>query len=117
MIWRDSREKRRIWMCCRLRRGEQRSRLFEIGKQGGALHNRRKAYLDHLGVTKVPEDYEDRLAECFLPYERLRLRICALNPYDLALFKLERNIQRDRDGVRHLERTIPLDVENLLVGN
>jgi hypothetical protein len=35
-----------------------------------------------------------------------RLRIFALDPYDLALSKLERNIQRDRDDVFHLARTI-----------
>ena len=42
-----------------------------------------------------------------------RLRICALDPYDLALSKLERNIQRDRDDVKHLARSIPLDLEIL----
>jgi hypothetical protein len=42
-----------------------------------------------------------------------RLRICALDLYDLALSKLERNIQRDRDDVKHLALTIPLDVEKL----
>ena|SRR5579863_4333184 len=92
--------------------GEQRGRLFEIGKQGGALHKRYKVYLDHVGVAKVPEDYEDRLTEMY-PGVHERLRICALDPYDLALSKLERNIQRDRDDVKHLARTIPLDVEKL----
>ena len=33
----------------------------------------------------------------------------ALDPYDLALSKLERNAQRDRDDVRHLARTLPFD--------
>jgi hypothetical protein len=31
----------------------------------------------------------------------------------LALSKLERNIQRDRDDVKHLARSIPLDLEVL----
>jgi len=44
-------------------------------------------YLDHLGAAKVPEDHEARLTEIFLgAYEHLR--ICALDPYDLALSKL-----------------------------
>ena len=60
----------------------------------------------------MPEDYEDRLTEMF-PGAYERLRICALDPYDLALSKLERNIQRDRDDVKHLARTVPLDVEKL----
>ncbi|MGI8835129.1 MAG: DUF6036 family nucleotidyltransferase [Pyrinomonadaceae bacterium] len=33
-----------------------------------------------------------------------------LDPYDLALSKLERNTQRDRDDVRHLARTVPFDL-------
>jgi hypothetical protein len=37
----------------------------------------------------------------------------SLDPYDLALSKLERNIQRDRDDVLHLARTVPLDLEVL----
>lgn len=92
--------------------GEQRTSLFEVGKQGGALHKKFKVYLDHVGVAKVPEDYEERLAEMF-PGAFKRLRICALDPYDLALSKLERNIQRDRDDVKHLARTIPLNIELL----
>lgn len=42
-----------------------------------------------------------------------RLRLFALDPYGLALAKLERNIQRDRDYVKHLARTIPLDLKVL----
>jgi hypothetical protein len=42
-----------------------------------------------------------------------RLRIFALDPYDLALSKLERNIQRDRDDVFYLARTIPFDLAAL----
>ena len=41
------------------------------------------------------------------------LRLCALDPYDLALSKIERNTQRDRDDVKHLARTLPLDVNVL----
>jgi hypothetical protein len=43
------------------------------------------------------------------------LRPMALNPYDLALSKLERNIERDRSDVRHLARTIPFDLELLQI--
>jgi hypothetical protein len=38
------------------------------------------------------------------------LRLFALDPYDLALSKLARNTQRDRDDVKHLARTVPLDL-------
>ena len=39
------------------------------------------------------------------------LRLMALDPYDLALTRLERNIQRDRDDV--LYRTVPFDLSIL----
>ena len=38
------------------------------------------------------------------------LRLMALDPYDIALSKLERNNQKDRDDVRFLARTIPFDL-------
>ena len=91
---------------------EQRAPLLELGVRGGVLHRKHKIYLDYVGVAKVPEDYEDRLTEMF-PGAYKRLRICALDPYDLALSKLERNIQRDRDDVKHLAHSIPLDLKIL----
>jgi hypothetical protein len=91
---------------------EQRAPLLELGVRGGALHRKYKIYLDYVGVAKVPEDYEERLTEMF-PGAYKRLRICALDPYDLALSKLERNIQRDRDDVRHLAHFVPLDLKIL----
>ena len=86
--------------------------LLELGMRGGPLHRKYKIYLDHVRVAHVPEDYEDRLKEIF-PGAFKHLRLLALDPYDLALSKLERNIQRDRDDVRHLARTVPLDLEHL----
>lgn len=41
------------------------------------------------------------------------LRLLAFDPYDVALAKLERNIQRVRDDVKHLARTIPFDIDAL----
>jgi len=91
---------------------EQRAPLLELGVRGGALHRKYKVYLDYVAVARVPEDYEDRLTEMF-PGAYKHLRICALDPYDLALSKLERNIQRDRDDVKHLAHSIPLDMKIL----
>ena len=92
--------------------GEQRTALLAIAVQGGTLHKKYKVYLDYVSIAKVPEDYEERLTEMFSGVFK-HLRICALDPYDLALSKLERNIQRDRDDVKHLARAIPLDLELL----
>ncbi|HZQ18917.1 MAG TPA: DUF6036 family nucleotidyltransferase [Terriglobales bacterium] len=86
--------------------------LLKVGMQGGPLHRKYKLYLDQVGVAHVPENYEDRLREIFSKTFK-HLRLFALDPYDLALSKLERNIQRDRDDVKHLARAVPLDVEVL----
>jgi hypothetical protein len=84
--------------------------MLQLGMQGGPLHKKYKIYLDPVGVAHLPESYEERLTEIF-PKSFTHLRLCALDPYDLALSKLERNIQRDRDDVKYLARTAPLDLE------
>jgi Nucleotidyltransferase of unknown function (DUF6036) len=63
-------------------------------------------------VTQPPYDHESRLREMF-PAAFRNLRLMALDPYDLALTKLERNIERDRSDVRSLARTIPFDLNIL----
>lgn len=86
--------------------------MLELGMQGGPLHKKYKIYLDHVGVAHVSEDYEERLS-AISPKAFKHLRLFALDPYDLALSKLERNVQRDRDDVMHLARTVPFDLEVL----
>lgn len=83
--------------------------MFKLGMEGGPLHKKYKVYLDRFGVAKVPEDYKSRLTEIF-PKTFKHLRLLALDPYDLPLSKLERNIQRDRDDVLQLARTVPFDL-------
>ncbi|WP_255460997.1 DUF6036 family nucleotidyltransferase [Edaphobacter albus] len=60
----------------------------------------------------MPENYEERLTEMF-PASYKHLRLMALDPYDIALSKLERNSQKDRDDVRFLSRIIPFDLQLL----
>ncbi|QNI35846.1 hypothetical protein H7846_12500 [Edaphobacter sp. 4G125] len=47
------------------------------------------------------------------PASYKHLRLMALDPYDIALSKLERNSQKDRDDVRFLSRIIPFDLQLL----
>jgi hypothetical protein len=86
--------------------------LMSLAGQGSDLHGKHKVYLQLVGVATVPESYEERLTE-IAPGSFSHLRLFALDPYDLALSKLERNIQRDRDDVRHLARTVPFDIYGL----
>ncbi|MEY2494308.1 MAG: hypothetical protein QOJ45_800 [Verrucomicrobiota bacterium] len=83
-----------------------------LAQRGGPLSRRHLIYLDRVGVAAVPENYESRLIEMF-PGAWKHLRLMALDPYDLALSKLERNSQKDRDDVRFLARTVPLDLNIL----
>jgi hypothetical protein len=87
-------------------------RLLAYAGQGSPLHRKHKVYLDPVGVAPLPEDYEDRLTEIF-PGLFKRLRLFALDPYDIALTKIERNTERDRDDVKHLARVAPFDLEIL----
>ena len=86
--------------------------MLELGMRGGALHKKYRIYLDRVGVANVPEDYEDRLTEIF-PKVFQHLRLFALDPYDLALSKLERNIERDIEDVKYLAKAVPFDLEVL----
>lgn len=86
--------------------------LSQAAMLGGTLYRRFGIYLDRVTVTQTPYEYECRLTEMFPGVFRY-LRLMALDPYDLALTKLERNIERDRNDVRYLARTVPFDL-NLL---
>jgi hypothetical protein len=47
------------------------------------------------------------------PGEYRNLRLWGAEAYDLALSKLERNLGRDREDVKHLGRIVPLDADLL----
>jgi hypothetical protein len=86
--------------------------LMDFAGEGSPLHKKYKVYLQVVGVAPITINYEDRLTEMF-PGNFDHLRLLAFDPYDLALSKLERNTQRDRDDVKHLARTVPLDLRLL----
>ena len=86
--------------------------LVEIGGIGTELHRKYGTYLDFVTVATVPEDYGRRL-RAVPSSEFSRLRLYALDPYDLALAKLERNLERDREDVKFLARAVPLELEVL----
>lgn len=86
--------------------------LWEIAGRGSDLHRRHQLYLDRVGIAPLPEEYEERLTEVFHGVFT-HLRVFALDPYDVALAKIERNSTRDREDVRHLARVVPFDLEVL----
>jgi hypothetical protein len=75
--------------------------LIQIAGKGSALHRKYKVYLDAVTVATPPENYHERLVPMF-PRAWRRLRLLALEAHDLALSKMERNSERDRDDVQQL---------------
>jgi hypothetical protein len=79
------------------------SQLTEIAGKGSPLHLKHKLYLDAVTVATPPEDYQQRLVPMF-PGNWTHLGLHALEAHDVALSKLERNYDRDRDDVQQLAR-------------
>jgi len=86
--------------------------LMTLAGRASPLHRKYGVYLDHVTVSTCPDGYEDRLAEMFPGVFRW-LRLFAFDAYDLALSKLGRNAERDREDVYYLARTVPLDLDTL----
>ncbi len=89
-----------------------RNDLTQIAGKGSDLHQKHKIYLDAVTVATPPENYEERLIPMF-PGSWRRLRLFALEAHDLALSKLERNFDKDRDDVQQLARAGRLNPEVL----
>jgi hypothetical protein len=62
----------------------------EVAMLGGPLYKKYGIYLDRVTVAQPPYEYESRLREMF-PGTFQHLCLMALDPYDLALTKLERD--------------------------
>ena len=77
--------------------------LASVGGKGSDLHARHGVYLQIAAVATLPELYADRLSQVFVG-EFENLRIMVVDPYDLALSKLERNSEVDIEDVKHLAR-------------
>ena len=88
---------------------ETQALLIGLAGKDSALHKTHGVYLDVVTVASYPDNYEQRLTDVFTGAFH-HLRLLALDPYDLALAKLERNLQRDRDDVVFLADAVPLDL-------
>lgn len=86
--------------------------LINSGQIGSKLHTLHKVYLDSVTIVTPPEDYDRRLIEIF-PHAFKNIRLLALDPYDIALTKLERNSPKDREDVKYLAKTVPFDINIL----
>ena len=86
--------------------------LDETAGRGSALHRKHKLYIQVITVATLPSSYSDRLTEMFGgAFHRLRLFV--LDPYDLALSKLSRNLELDLEDVKHLAKVQDFDLDLL----
>ena len=86
--------------------------LDSIAGRSSPLHRKHRLYVQVVTVATLPYQYADRLTEMFVgAFERLRLFV--LDPYDLALSKLSRNLELDLEDVKHLADARDLDLEVL----
>jgi hypothetical protein len=83
--------------------------LKELGGQGTSLAKKYGVYLDIVTVAAVPEDYEQRLVD-ISPEAFERLRLKAFERHDLALAKLGRNQDHDREDIKRLAMGPGLDI-------
>lgn len=78
--------------------------IEKVAGLGSALYRKYRLYMQHVGIATVPESYESRLTHMFVSAPWQRLNLFALEANDLALSKLERNTERDRQDVLLLAR-------------
>jgi hypothetical protein len=76
---------------------------------GSKLHRKYRLYMQYVGIVTPPADYTTRLTRMFPRAPWRRLRLFALDATDLALSKLERNADRDREDVVRLARAGYID--------
>ncbi len=79
---------------------------------GSKLHRKYRLYMQHVGATP-PADYASRLTRMFPSAPWQRLKLLALDATDIALSKLERNAERDREDVLCLARAGYIDPQVL----
>ena len=87
----------------------------EIEALAGADSKLGKKYRIHVhaaGVTDLPEDFESRLQP--LNFGLGKIRLYAVDPYDLVLSKLTRNSSKDRADVKWVARQLQLSYKVLM---
>lgn len=83
--------------------------LARTAGRGSPLHRKHRVYLQIVTVASVPDAYEGRLTEVF-PGTFQRLRLLVLDPYDLVLSKLARNLDVDAEDAKYLAQSQRLDL-------
>jgi hypothetical protein len=86
--------------------------LEKLAGEGSLLAKKYKVHVHHAAVATLPESYDERMKELF-PGHFKSIRLFVLDPYDLVLSKLSRNVERDREDVAFLAKTQNLEASTL----
>jgi len=78
--------------------------LDQLAGMRSELHRRYGVYLQRVAIATPPCDYVHRLIPMWPNAPWTRLKLVALDATDLALSKLERNVERDREDFLRLVR-------------
>ena len=84
-----------------------------VGGLGSSLYKKYRVYVQYVGIATPPCDYAERLQEMYPDSPWNNLRLFALDPVDVALAKLERNSDRDREDLLGLARAGYIDANVL----
>lgn len=80
-----------------------------LAGRGSKLHRQYRLYMQYVGIVTPPADYATRMIRMFPSAPWKHLKLFALDATDIALSKLERNAERDREDVLRLARAGYLD--------
>lgn len=83
--------------------------LEALAGAGSGLYRKYRVYLQHVTVATAPAEYASRLVQLFPKAGWTHLSLLALEAHDLALSKLERNAEKDREDVQQLAKAHHID--------
>jgi Nucleotidyltransferase of unknown function (DUF6036) len=86
------------------------SKAIGFAGDGSDLHKKYRVYLQYVTIATPPCDYAGRLQGMFPEAPWKHLKLFALDATDLALSKLERNFDRDREDFQLLFRADLIDL-------
>ena len=86
---------------------EAQEEIERLAGRESALCKKYKLYFQSVGIADLPEDYESRIQELKLNLEKLKL--FALDPYDILLAKITRNSPKDQEDAKYLIPKLKLD--------
>jgi hypothetical protein len=82
--------------------------VHDLAGQGSALARKHKVHIHRAAVASLPENYQERMTEMY-PGMFKQIRLFVLDPCDLVLSKICRNVERDREDAKYLIKTQQID--------